>query len=640
MPEQGTDPRVPTEAFSSVQNDSSSPLATRLDPTGGTADQLPPPEPNRVPALHLETERGSPPPTEQKCLPPVIPGYQILGELGHGGMGVVYQARQVSLDRVVALKMIRSGDLASPQDLARFRGEAEAVARLKHPNIVHIYEVGEREGRPYFSLEYVEGGNLAQKVKGVPQPPRGAAELVEVLARAVHAAHQRGIIHRDLKPANVLLTPDGVPKITDFGIAKRLDLVEAGQTRTGTIMGTPSYMAPEQAAGKTKEIGPAADVYSLGAILYELLTGRPPFLAETWEATRELVLTTEPVPPRRLQPKLPSDLQTICLKCLEKEPQRRYASAGALAEDLKRWQQGEPILARPETQTRRTWRFARRHPLSAMVMAVIVFALIIAPVVTYLTRPERRIEAIERELRQGHNVTLLGDTGQPRWYRWRTTEGSKKAFESDDGTFALQSFEHGLLELVRDPQQDSFLFCAEVRHDQGPRAESEAGIFFNYTNHATTEGLEHRYCVLAFSDSPDGTTYGGTRPDDVPPDGLPVGLKLLRHREPDMSCVNNPIQIDRIPFPPFSSRDPPPWHRVALRFTADNVRYFWDGDCKAEFSRKQLTEAAGMEEPGRSIHGDSPNQEEVISRFGPRNGLGLYIYRSTASFRNVLIEPF
>jgi serine/threonine-protein kinase len=287
-------------------------------------------------------------------------------------MAVVYQARQISLDRVVALKMIRSGDLAGPEELSRFQSEAKAIARLKHPNIVHIYEVEANEGRPYFSLEYVEGGSLAQKIKGIPQPPRAAAEMVETLARAVHAAHQRRIIHRDLKPTNVLLTPDGVPKISDFGLAKCLD-PDATQTRTGAVMGTPSYMAPEQAAGKSKEIGPAADVYSLGAILYELLTGRPPFLADSWEATRQLVVSQEPVPPRRLQPKLPRDLETICLKCLEKEPARRMPSAQALAEDLRRYLDGKPIRSRPIGPAGRLWRWSRRHPIEAVLTCGLLF---------------------------------------------------------------------------------------------------------------------------------------------------------------------------------------------------------------------------------------------------------------------------
>src|SRR5262249_30504873 len=293
---------------------------------------------------------------------PTVPGYEILGELGRGGMGVVYKARQVGLKRMVALKMILSGVHAGTQELARFRGEAEAISRLQHPNIVQIYEVGEHEGRPYFSLEFVDGGSLDKQIAGQPLPPREAATLAEALARAMHAAHQQGVVHRDLKPANVLLQAHGqqsvalgIPKITDFGLAKQLDASNA-QTRSGAIMGTPSYIAPEQAAGR-KEIGPAADVYALGAILYEMLTGRPPFHGETPLDTILLVLSQEPVPPRRLVPKVPRDLETICLKCLEKSPTQRYASAESLADDLRHFLNGETIQARPAGAVERSWRW-------------------------------------------------------------------------------------------------------------------------------------------------------------------------------------------------------------------------------------------------------------------------------------------
>ncbi len=248
------------------------------------------------------------------------------------------------LNRLVALKVILHGAHAGADQLQRFRVEAEAAARLQHPNIVQIFDVGEQAGTPYLALEFVDGGTLAERLDGKPLPPPQAAELVETLARAIHAAHDRGIVHRDLKPANILLTRDGIPKITDFGLARRLD--EAGQTQSGAVLGTPSYMAPEQAAGQVRAIGPAADVYALGTMLYELLTGRPPFKGASVLETLEQVRTQEALPPRYLQPKLPRDLETICLKCLEKTPGRRYASAALLADDLCRFIQGEPIQAR------------------------------------------------------------------------------------------------------------------------------------------------------------------------------------------------------------------------------------------------------------------------------------------------------
>jgi eukaryotic-like serine/threonine-protein kinase len=286
-------------------------------------------------------------PTAAPPLPDVA-GYEILQVIGHGGMGVVYKARQIGLNRIVALKMVLAGANASPHSLARFRAEAEAVAQLAHPNIVQIYEIGEREGCPYLALEFVPGGSLERRLDGTPVGAAQAAELVLALARAVQHAHQRGIVHRDLKPANVLLLADGTPKIADFGLAKRAD-ADYTHTQTGAILGSPSYMAPEQAAGATDKIGPATDIYALGVILYELLTGRPPFKGATVIETMEQVREHDPPPPRTLQPKTPRDLEIICLKCLEKQPHRRYTSAAELAEDLQAFLRGEPISAQSLT---------------------------------------------------------------------------------------------------------------------------------------------------------------------------------------------------------------------------------------------------------------------------------------------------
>ena len=258
-------------------------------------------------------------------LPP-IPGYEVEALLGHGGMGVVYRARQLGLNRPVALKMILAGAYATRTERRRFAREAEMVAGLRHPNIVQVHEVAELDGLPYFTMEYIEGGSLSQKLAGTPLPPREAAALSATLAWAVEAAHRSGIVHRDLKPANVLLAADGTPKVTDFGLARRLE-AGAGLSQTGFPVGTPSYMAPEQARGETRAIGPAVDVYALGAILYELLTGRPPFRAETPSETVHQVIYEDPAPPSRLNAKVPRDLETICRKCLEKDPRRRYPTA-------------------------------------------------------------------------------------------------------------------------------------------------------------------------------------------------------------------------------------------------------------------------------------------------------------------------
>jgi WD40 repeat protein/tRNA A-37 threonylcarbamoyl transferase component Bud32 len=313
----------------------------------------------------------------------VIPGYEVLGELGRGGMGVVYKARQTKLNRLVAVKMILSGAHAGSEERQRFLTEAEAVARLQHPNIVQIHEIGEAGGYAFFSLEFCPGGPLAAKLNGTPLPAQEAARLVEALARAVQAAHEAGVVHRDLKPANVLLLADGTPKITDFGLAKKLE-GGAGQTASGAILGTPSYMAPEQAEGKSGKVGPAADVYALGAVLYELLTGRPPFKAATALDTVLQVLSEEPVPPRRLLPRLPRDLETICLKCLHKEPRKRYASAADLVADLRRFQEGEPIRARAVGRAERAWRWCRRNPAVAGLLTAVAATLVLGVCVASL----------------------------------------------------------------------------------------------------------------------------------------------------------------------------------------------------------------------------------------------------------------
>ncbi len=359
------------------------------------------------------------PPELVETVPDVVPGeasgrlghvagYKILRVLGRGAMGVVYKARQRGLSRIVALKMIATEGHHNPSDLARFRREAMAVAELQHPNIVQIYEVGEDNGRPFFSLEYVAGESLARKIAGTPRPPAESARLVRSLADAMEYAHGRGIIHRDLKPANIMLTPGGEPKVSDFGLAKRLQ-EDAGQTQTGSILGTPSYMAPEQAAGKTKEIGPCSDIYALGGILYELLTGRPPFRAATLLDTLQQVREQEPIPPSQFQPNVPRELETICLKCLQKDPVRRYATAAALGEDLGRFLAGEPILARPVGRAERVWRWCRRNPrVAALVGTVALLMVAWAATATGLYRLARANERTARANadRADRNATL------------------------------------------------------------------------------------------------------------------------------------------------------------------------------------------------------------------------------------------
>jgi WD40 repeat protein/tRNA A-37 threonylcarbamoyl transferase component Bud32/tetratricopeptide (TPR) repeat protein len=354
---------------------------------------------------------------------PVVPGYEVLEELGRGGMGIVYKARHLELNRLVALKVLRDGAVADGEENRRFRREAELVARMAHPNIVPIYEVGEYQGMSYLALEYVEGGSLKQKLAGTPQEPRLAAELVQTLARAVHHAHERGVIHRDLNPSNVLIADCGlriadsqagsqsavrnpqsaIVKITDFGLAKQL-AGDHGQTRTGTMVGTPCYMSPEQARGHGNEIGPATDVYALGAILYEMLTGQPPFRGPNVLETVTLVATAEPVRPRAIQPSVPRDLEIISLKCLRKLASRRYTSAQGLADDLERWLAGEPIKARRVGELERAWLWARRKPGLASALAAAVLALVAGSVASAWFGMDARQQAFEAQRQKGDAV--------------------------------------------------------------------------------------------------------------------------------------------------------------------------------------------------------------------------------------------
>src|SRR5207249_832901 len=310
--------------------------------------------------------------------------YELLEEVGRGGQGVVFRARQKSLNRIVALKIIGLGQWATEAHLKRFRLEAEAAARLEHPGIVPIHEVGERDGSCYFSMKFIEGGQLDDVPRRQPMPIRRAVELIVKVARTVHYAHEHRILHRDIKPGNILLDQKGEPHLTDFGLAR---LVESKSTVTRTleVLGTPSYMAPEQAVGNNAAIGSVTDVYGLGAVLYQLLTGQPPFAGGTTYETIKLLLETEPRPPRQLNPKVDRDLSAICLKCLEKDPQRRYSSALALAEDLEHWLKHEPIQAKRSGVFTHSRKWVRRNPSTTLV-ATLLIAVVVAITVTIWNR--------------------------------------------------------------------------------------------------------------------------------------------------------------------------------------------------------------------------------------------------------------
>ena len=443
---------------SGLQDESSgSSVLTRLEPLADQSESRKAPDSGITPTenidgLPADSHRDTPLwPRRSRERRPVEPppGYELLEEIGRGGTAVVYRAKQRLLNRVVAIKMLLSGSMAGPEVLARIQQEARAVAQLQHPGIVQIYEVGENHGLPFLALEYVSGGTLHQWLDGQPLPPLEACRIVEQLARITQFAHERGIVHRDLKPANVLLTqrPDSVDadrtvaqemsrsggshasfqfsvKISDFGLARVLDH-GSELTATGQIIGTPSYMAPEQAAGSGGEASPAMDVYALGAILYELLTGRPPFRGATLFDTLEQVRSDEPVPPRRLQPRVPADLEIVCLKCLQKSPDRRYRTSQDLADDLRAVQTGDPIRARAVGRIERTWKLVRRYPASAaMVLTIAVLvAAGFAGIVIENRRSAEREEAAIKELKHVLELELLAREAKS------LAEAQKKAAE-------------------------------------------------------------------------------------------------------------------------------------------------------------------------------------------------------------------
>jgi serine/threonine protein kinase len=436
--------------------------------------------------------------------------YEIIHILGRGGMGVVYKARHGRLRRFVALKMFEPGRIPSEREVLRFRTEAETVARLQHPNIVQIFEIGERDGLPFLALELVEGGTLADRLQRLPFAPRAAAELLETLARAVHHAHKQGIIHRDLKPANVLFASDGTAKLTDFGLAKVLEDADGlrDATRTGEPIGTPRYMSPEQAAGQNDHIGPATDVYALGTLLYECLTGQVPFVSAGVIETLNRIRFDDPVSPWRLQPSIPRDLATICLNCLHKEPTRRYASANALADDLRRFLNGEPIMARPTPVWEKGWKWCRRRPTHAALVAVSVLLLVAGITAAGIRHrmEEKRIatarERVETLVAEGHEALARRDEA-------RAEVKFQEAWTIVQGEPALRDYGMGIDSWLRHARTEAnkYHWTQRIPPPEYPERRDEA--FF----HSLLLGTEKDAAVRSARESI-SAAYNFTLPND------------------------------------------------------------------------------------------------------------------------------
>ncbi len=577
-------------------------------------------------------------------LPRRFGAYQVLERLAVGGMSYVFKACQLRPNRLVALKLPHCAPLPGTDEFQRFQREIEAIAQLQHDHIVRIYECGEEEGLPYFSMEYMEQGSLAAKLAGSPLPEREAAQLVQTLARAVQFAHGRGIIHRDLKPANVLLGPDGAVKLTDFGLAKWLDANDV-LTRSHAILGTAKYMAPEQARGDAKQIGPLTDVYGLGAILYECLTGRAPFQAPTQAVVLRMVESSPPVPPSKLRRGLCRNLEAICLKCLEKDPARRYASAERLANDLEHWLKHEPTEARPPRWPARVYRKARRHVLALSLMAALLIGLVAIPVLD----PERPIRQIERKLANRQPVTLIGETGKPAWFRMLVGSECTQVSQGRDNTFSVYSWGFCLLELVRDPHQDRYCLQAQIRHEDSSEASGEVGLFLAQRTFPSSSADIHIFTQLSFNDVNGAMALYNrlvppqSRKNTPPPKGnyvylFPRILSVAQQTE----IWNQKLSGAGVQGAPFEAAGVSrgPWHRFEVVTTPENLRAFRDGQLIGELPVSAINKRMG-DALARRIR-DRPDDlslRGIATDFQPRGSLGFYIFKGSAHFRLVRIVP-
>jgi serine/threonine-protein kinase len=570
--------------------------------------------------------------------------YEILHEIRHGGMGVVYQARDTRLNRLVALKTMRADALGQTSEMVeRFRREAQAIAQLEHRHIVPIYDFSEQDGQHYFAMAFAAGGSLSQNLGRYSADPRDAAGLVQKVAGAVQYAHEKGILHRDLKPANVLLDEEGEPLVSDFGLAKFV-YADADLTQTGAVLGTPSYMAPEQAIGQGERIGPATDVWALGVILYELLTGRKPFVGSNSDEVRLQVREADPPRPTTARPGLDRSLETIVLKCLDKEPARRYGSAKALADDLARWLQGEPITARPEGWLGRVRRTVRRRPrlATALLLAVAITVAAAAAVtlrdadrpVNETLPPDayRALQELRQRLDRGEAVTLVGETGPPQWWQWAFGGGAVSP-QAPDQPFQISAHDLALLELFPAPLPERFVFRAEIKLSPPPlreRAPQSAepdpggGLYSGYSKHATTRGGEHCFCTLLLT--------AADRADSAIKEFALRPQRIRERGAPGHGWHTGTTGVGKR----FSTVGPDraeTWQAIAVKVTPQTIEALRDGQSLGTWRRDDPLLNA------RIMFGEDNPELDPAVLFGPRGGLGLCVQRGGAEFRRVVVEP-
>jgi hypothetical protein len=579
--------------------------------------------------------------------------YEVIEPLGRGGMGVVYKARDLVLGRIVALKMIRTGLLALPQEIERFYREARAAALFQHPHIVTLFDVGREGDQHYLTMAFAPGGSLTKHPERFGGDPREIATLTEKIARAVHFAHTKGILHRDLKPGNILLDEHGEPLVSDFGLAKFIDS-DAALTQPGDFIGTPAYMAPEQAARLPETITARTDVWSLGVLLYELLTGRRPFAGKGSQEVTQQILTADPPKPRTVRPGLDRGLETIVLQCLEKEPARRYASAEALADDLARWLRAEPIAARPDPWPRRTWRKLRRHPSFAAVLVLVGTLALAAAVLWHGFKdrpagadgpPQEAWKAIQKELALGRQVTLVAETGPPRWHRCRMGEAGLTLKSSDQQPLTLESWGGGkplLMELLpSEPPCPAYVFRAEILHNQAANAgEVGLGVLINEQG-TPPQTPEYYLCTLTFTDHGPFAARGRR---GIPKAHVKFSLRHYGKHIPIPS--NEAILLDH-----EYAVEKKEWRRLAVEVTRDKIRVQWMGQWIGVVDRHKLGTTArrllGLDlklRPNLLPKGFRvPEVADSKQPSGPirfEEVLALYVRDGSASFRKVTVQPF
>jgi serine/threonine-protein kinase len=562
--------------------------------------------------------------------------YENLGVIKKGGMGVIYRARDPLLGRTVALKMIKGP--GRPEDLERFLLEARAVAQLKHDNIIKIHDFGQLDGEPYFTMEVAERGSLLDHLQRFQKDPKAAVRLLAKVARAVQHVHEHKIVHRDLKPGNILLEDSDKPLVSDFGLAK-WEEGDKDLTHPGGVPGTAAYMAPEQFAHLDQRPRPHSDIWALGVILFEVLLGQKPFSGGNWHGYAQAIVSSEPPRPRALQPRLHRDLETILLKCLDKNPARRYASAAELADDLERWLRGEPILAGPLPQFVRVGRWIRRHKTLTATAILLLAAPVGLVLALQIADPERPLRQMQQLIDDEGSLSILSQNGEVRWFQWRTRKSEFKSLGNGLGAIRFETFRLGLLEVYRNARQEDFEFKAKIRHDQSELGQ--AGLFFGLHSFQTQEGPVMFFASLAFTDldeivSPNAP--GGPKPN-------PLGLRLHLYREAHEAAsigALGPVFVRAGSFGSFvpstqaAANGKGPWRELAVRVNSESIRWTFSGG-EAE-AHGELTRATFLERARKLLTENCKELQEQEVNFPPHGGLGLVVECGEAAFKDIVIS--